>query len=143
MIFDFEDFESGAGLDYVADLAFAHLENDGFDLRREISFFEGAEIAAVFCGAALGIKSSDVAEILAVDDAGAQAFDFFAKEGIFFRLLPSVLSEISESTTRRALGFLLVRIVILLSSSGDMASSELTSRRTTSFWSRPLRIVVL
>ena len=114
VIFDFQDFESGAGLNHVADLAFGHLEDDGFDLRREIAFFEGAEIAAVFCGAALGIKLSDVAEIVAVDDAGAQALDFAAHGG------NSPASSFGAQRNFRehyALGqreFLLVRIVILL-----------------------------
>ena len=38
VIINFQDFEIGAGLDYVADLAFVHLEDDCFQLRGELSF---------------------------------------------------------------------------------------------------------
>jgi hypothetical protein len=54
MIFHFEEFKAGAGLDDLGDLTFAHLEDNRLDLRREFAFFEGAEAAAGFRGAAFG-----------------------------------------------------------------------------------------
>src|SRR5580700_7405002 len=85
VIFDLQDFESGASLDHVADLAFAHWENNRFDLWRELSPFEGTQTATVFCGATLGIKPCDLAAIIAVEDAGAQALLFAAHGSKFFR----------------------------------------------------------
>src|ERR1700691_133503 len=87
MIFHFEEFEAGAGLDYFGDLTFAHLEDNRLDLRREFAFFEGAEAAAGFRGSAFGIKTGDLVEIVAVEDAGAQALDPVAHGGEVFRFL--------------------------------------------------------
>src|SRR5580698_8457480 len=114
MIFHFEEFEAGAGLDYFGDLTFAHREDNRFDLRRQFAFLEGAEAAAGFRGAAFGIKTGDLAKIVAVKDAGAQALDFAAHGGEFFRFL-SVGTErnFRERHALRQREFLRVGVVIL------------------------------
>ena len=150
VIVNFQDFEIGAGLDHVGDLAFAHLEDGLVRAAGLVSPFLNMPRASRHLsrccpgnkgGGRPGRKS------IAVEDADAEAFDLAAHGGHLF----GGFSFGAERDFRQhhALGqreFLRVRIVILAHFFfGDFHMRTDFTRRTNiySFCSKPLRMVVL